>query len=98
MVHEKGVIGGEAANGWLPELLPFLASAFRGAPFGVSPPVLPFVEHHKPHDRMNTLVSPLHHLACLPCAFADNGWPTTSLMENIWQWSVLAIAFTNFLA
>ena len=47
-------------------------------------PVLPFVQQHKPHDRMNALVSPTPHLACLPFAF---GWPmSTSISENIWHW------------
>ena len=34
---------------------------------------------------------------CLPYAFAANGWPTTSLMENLWQWCVLAIALQQLL-
>jgi hypothetical protein len=42
---------------------------------------------------MNTLVSPIPHLACLPFAFAANGWPTsTSLMENFWQRQCCALA------
>ena len=91
MVLDKRMIGFQAANGWLPDLVPILVSAGRGAPSGVPPPVLPFVHLHKPHDRMNTLVSPTPHLACLPFALAANGWPMlTSLMENLWQWCLLA--------
>ena len=65
---------------------------------GVPPPVLPFVHLHKPHDRMNTLVSPIPHLAFLPFAFAANDWPTsTSLTENLWQWCVLATPLQQLL-
>ena len=45
------------------------------------------------HDRMNSIVFPTPHLACLPFAFAANGWPmSTSLTENLWQWCVLVAA------
>ena len=55
------------------------------------PPVLPFVQLHKPHDRMNALFLPTPHHDCPPFAFAANGWPMpTSLMENLWQWCVVA--------
>ena len=49
---------------------------------------------HKPHDRVNTLVSPTPFAATFAATFAANGWPTrptfTSLTENFWQWCVLA--------
>ena len=81
------------------ELLPILVSTifWRLAPAGVPPPVLPFVEHHKPHDIINTLFSPRLFAFVVPTftslmdsprlfAFAD---PTfTSLMEHIRQFIV----------
>ena len=64
------------------EQLPILVSRifWRLAPTGVPLPVLPFVEHHKPHDIPNTLFSPRH------CAFAVQS--LTSLMEHFRQFIV----------
>ena len=64
------------------ELLPILVSMFFWclAPAGVPLPVLPFVEHHKPHDIINTLFSP-RMFACVVRTF-------TSLMEHIRQFIV----------
>ena len=83
VVAEKLVIG---ANGCLPfrhNPLPLLVSAARaepGAPSGVPPPVLPFMQLHKPHDTMNALVSPATPSGAPP------PWRTfTSRMENMWQ-------------
>ena len=67
------------------ELLPILVSTFfwRLAPAGVPRgplPVLPVVEHHKPHDIINTLFSPR--------LFAIVVLTFTSLMEHIRQFIV----------
>ena len=58
MVLPNPVIGLYAASG-LVEPLPILVSEifWRLAPAGVPPPVLPFVQPHKPHDIINTLFS-----------------------------------------
>ena len=90
VVREKEVIGANGpANGWYIDSLPILVFAGRGAPIGVPPPVLPFMLLHKPHDRVNTLVSPTPFAATFAATFAANGWPTrptsTSLTENLWQ-------------
>merc|ERR1711994_1091097 len=48
---------------------------------------------HKLHDRLSTLFSPTPHLACLPFAFAANGWPMfTSLMVAVWDCLLSPIA------
>ena len=62
--------------------LPILVSRifWRLAPTGVPLPVLPFVEHHKPHDIPNTLFSPRRY------AFAVQS--LTSLMEHFRQFIV----------
>ena len=45
---------------------------------------------------MNTLVPPIP--LPIPFAFAANDWPTsTSLTENLWQWSVLATSLQQLL-
>ena len=74
------MIGLHAAIG-LVEQLPFLVSAifWRLAPApGVPPPVLPFVQLHKPHDIMNTLFSRTQLFACAVRTF-------TSFLEHTRQ-------------
>ena len=82
------MIGLHAAIG-LVEQLPFLVSAifWRLAPApGVPPPVLPFVQPHKPHDIMNTLFSRTQLFACVVRTF-------TSFLEHRWQFRCGITAF-----